>query len=1049
MNIPNMTMGLVAQIAATVPAASAPIVPWWRENWALWGIALLTLAVPTFIAWILAGRLRAADMWGRIATVLVALTAGLVICALGWPPRLGIDLKGGLILVYEVDSSKQAASRVDDAVRRIEGIASTQEGAQGSVRRRSGGGVTVRLATADATAREAFLAAVKRAEFDRTAVREVGRRATADDFEVDYDIVPEAAAVAMDKLVAAVSRRVNPGGQKEVTVRQYGLDQIEVIIPEVEQSEVDLIKRIVSSAGVLEFRILANREDSRHAAAIALAERTAGNTVRQKDESVARWAQVDAAKFNPAGDRRLVTRSTPDGGLEVLVITDPFNVTGGDLGRVNPSLDESLNPCVNFTFNSSGAARFGLLTGRNLPNPANGLRSQLGILLDDVVQSAAEIRSTITSSGQITGNFKQPEVDFLVEVLNAGSLPAALRSEPISEQRISSQLGDDTIRSARLAMLLATLLVLTFMLAYYRFSGFVADLAVLLNIVLVVAVMISFKAAFTLAGLAGLVLSVGMAVDANVLIYERMREEIDRGAAVRMAIRNGFARAFSTIVDSNLTTLITAVVLFFIGTDQLKGFAVTLFFGLLLNLFTAVFCSRVIFDLAERNRWIKSLSMARIFGQPNFQFVKWMRPAIIGSLVFILVGLAAAWQRGQGLFDIDFTGGSSVQVEFKPDQPLGIAAVRQAVAALPDAAVSAVSTAAGDTDLRYKIDTSLRGDGAEVEAKIRDLFPGRLATYGMEIVEVVAPEKPAEEKDAKEKADAETGGSKAPPATVTARLRFPQKISRPTLRATVKEALEAEKIGDADFDLTSTEPGAAAGRPCTDWTLTTTLDPASTRGILEAVKTKLASTPVYLAANSIGGKVAGNTQVTAVYALLASLAMIVLYVWVRFQNVAFGLAAVIALAHDVLVAVACLALSRFVAPFLGWALVDDFKISLDVVAALLTIIGFSINDTIVIFDRLRELRGKSRFVTADMVDRAVNQTLSRTILTSGTAFLATLILYAFGGQGIHAFAFTMLVGIVVGSYSTIYIASPIVLWLQHAFAGGDEPARVGRSPQPA
>jgi SecD/SecF fusion protein len=1049
MNIPHMAVGLFAQVAATIPAASAPVVPWWRENWALWGIALLTLAVPTFVAWILAGRLRAADMWGRIATVLVALTAGLVICALGWPPRLGIDLKGGLILVYEVDSSKQAASRVDDAVRRIEGIASAQEGAQGSVRRRSGGGVTVRLATADETAREAFLAAVKKAEFDRTAVRESGRRATADDVEIDYDIVPEAAAVAMDKLVAAVSRRVNPGGQKEVTVRQYGLDQIEVIIPEVEQSEVDLIKRIVSSAGVLEFRILANREDPRHTAAITLAERTAGNTVRQGEESVARWAQVDATKFNPSGDRRLVTRPTPHGGLEVLVITDPFNVTGGDLGRVNPSLDESLNPCVNFTFNSSGAARFGLLTGRNLPNPANGLRSQLGILLDDVVQSAPEIRSTITSFGQITGNFKQPEVDFLVEVLNAGSLPAALRSEPISEQRISSQLGDDTIRSARMAMMLATLLVLTFMLAYYRFSGFVADLAVLLNIVLVVAVMISFKAAFTLAGLAGLVLSVGMAVDANVLIYERMREEIDRGAAVRMAIRNGFARAFSTIVDSNLTTLITAVVLFFIGTDQLKGFAVTLFFGLLLNLFTAVFCSRVIFDLAERNRWIKSLSMARIFGQPNFQFVKWIRPAIIGSLLFILTGVAAAWQRGQGLFDIDFTGGTSVQVEFKPDQPLGIAAVREAVASLPDAAVSAVSSAAGDTDLRYKIDTSLRGDGAEVETRIRDLFPGRLATYGMEIVGVVAPEKPAPAKDEKDEAAAEKDEPKAPLATTTARLRFPQKISRPTLRATVKAALEAEKIGDADFDLTSTDRGAAAGRPCTDWTLTTTLDPDSTRGILEGVKTNLASTPVYLAANSIGGKVAGNTQVTAVYALLASLVMIVLYVWIRFQNVAFGLAAVIALAHDVLVAIACLALSRYIAPFMGWALVDDFKISLDVVAALLTIIGFSINDTIVIFDRLRELRGKSRFVTADMVDRAVNQTLSRTILTSGTAFLATLILYAFGGQGIHAFAFTMLVGIVVGSYSTIYIASPIVLWLQHAFAGGEQgSARSGRSPQP-
>jgi SecD/SecF fusion protein len=817
-----------------------------------------------------------------------------------------------------------------------------------------------------------------------------------------------------------------------------------VIIPDVEQSEVDLIKRVVSSAGVLEFRILANREDSRHRAAITLAEKTAGQTVRQGDETLARWVQVDVKKMDPSDDRRLVTRQNAEGGIDILVINDPFNVTGGDLGRVSPSLDESLAPCVNFTFTSKGAPRFGLLTGRNLPDPANGLQSRLGILLDDVVQSAPSIKSTITSFGQITGNFKQPEVDFLVEVLNAGSLPAALRSEPISEQRISSQLGDDTIKSARLAMILATLLVLTFMLAYYRFSGFVADLAVLLNIILVVAVMISFKAAFTLAGLAGLVLSVGMAVDANVLIYERMREEIDRGAAVRMAIRNGFARAFSTIVDSNLTTLITAVVLFAIGTDQLKGFAVTLFFGLLLNLFTAVFCSRVVFDLAERNRWITTLSMARIFGQPNFQFVKWMKPAIIGSLLFILAGLAAAWHRGQGLFDIDFTGGTSVQVEFKPDQPLGIAAVRDAVAALPDAAVSSVSTPGAAPDLRYKIDTSLRGaDSSEVESRIRDLFPGRLATYGMDIVDVATRQRePAKD-------PAASAEAAALQAVTAATLRFPQKISRVTLRENVKTALEAEKIGDADFELASTDPGATTGRACSDWTLTTTLDPASTRGILESVKAKLAETPVYLAANAIGGKVAGNTQLTAVYALLASLLMIVLYVWIRFQNVAFGFAAVIALAHDVLVAVACLALSRYVAPYLGWALVDDFKISLDVVAALLTIIGFSINDTIVIFDRLRELRGKGRYVTAAMVDKAVNQTLSRTILTSGTALLATLILYAVGGQGIHAFAFTMLVGIIVGSYSTIYIASPIVLWLQHAFSGEERPVRGGATARTA
>jgi SecD/SecF fusion protein len=525
-----------------------------------------------------------------------------------------------------------------------------------------------------------------------------------------------------------------------------------------------------------------------------------------------------------------------------------------------------------------------------------------------------------------------------------------------------------------------------------------------------------------------------------VLIYERMREEMDRGAAVRMAIRNGFSRAFSTIVDSNLTTLITGLVLYFIGTDQLKGFAVTLILGLTLNLFTAVFCSRVIFDLAERNRWVTKLSMARIFGQTNFRFVAWMRPAIVFSTLFILAGLAAAWQRGQGLFDIDFTGGTSVQVAFKPDRPLDIAEVRKAVSVLDDVAVSAVTAGDAAPGTRYKIDTSMRdetpADGNEVEQTLREVFPDRLLTYSMGFGEVTSTAKPGETPD---------------PAALTtvAALDFPEKINRVTLQATLRDACAAAGFPDAAFQIEAEGPSSRT-RPERNWAVSTALEPAQLRTVLERVAAKLSGTPVYLSANAIGGKVAGNTKLTAVYALLASLAMIVLYVWVRFQNVAFGLAAVVALAHDVLVAVACLAMSKFIAPFMGWALVDDFKISLDVVAALLTIIGFSINDTIVIFDRLRELRGKSRFVTADMVDRAVNQTLSRTILTSGTALLATLILYLFGGQGIHAFAFTMLVGILTGSYSTIYIAAPIVLWLQHRFGGAGERATGSAgAPQPA
>tara|TARA_B100001769_G_scaffold81724_1_gene62039 strand:- start:1178 stop:3844 length:2667 start_codon:yes stop_codon:yes gene_type:complete len=858
-------------------------------------------------------------------------------------------------------------------------------------------------------------------------------------YEIDSAKQPDG-GVSMDKLVAAVSRRVNPGGQKEVTVRQYGTNQLEVIVPEVDQAEVEFIKRIVSSAGVLEFRIVANPQDPRHKEIIEKATRSSGSLVSSGDRSIGRWIQIDTQKINPAGDSTLVTRQAGDGTPEVLVALDRFDVTGDFLSRASGGYDQNLQPCVNFSFNSQGAALFGTLTSQNLPDPANRLLSRLGIVLDGVLLSAPTIRSTISSDGQITGSFKQADVEFLVGVLNAGSLPAALYSDPISEQKISPQLGADTIRSGARAMLLATIVVLTFMLMYYRFSGIVADLAVLLNIVLVVALMISIKAAFTLAGLAGLVLSVGMAVDANVLIYERMREELDRGASVRMAIRNGFQRAFSTIVDSNLTTLITGIVLFSIGTDQLKGFAVTLILGLSLNLFTAVFCSRVIFDLAEQKRLLKTLSMARLFGKTNYEFVRWVRPAVILSLVFITIGLVAAWQRGQGIFDIDFTGGTSVQVAFKEDQGLDISSVREAVSSLPDVAVSSVTVGDVPANLRYKIDTSERS-GDAVEEMLRTSFPGRLATYSMGFGEIVSTadkssgdsQGPAGSEANADGSDPETSKESSAETleslSTAVELDFPQKINQVTLQETIEQAFKQAGHEGVAFELTS--PGMQTRKkPYRTWSLSTSLAPEDTRKVLEQVAGQLASTPIYLSANSIGGKVAGNTKVTAVYALLASLVMIVAYVWLRFQNVAFGLAAVVALLHDVLVTIACIALSVYVAPYLGWALVDDFKISLDVVAALLTIVGFSINDTIVIFDRMREIRGKSSAVSAEMVDRAINQTLSRTILTSGTALLAAIILYCLGGQGIHAFAFAILIGIISGTYSTIVIASPIVLWLQ-------------------
>ncbi len=1012
---------LVSLLAVATPetAAAAPVVPWWQAPWAGWLIALAILVVPTVLSWLIAKSLRLPDMWGRIAAVLVTLAAGATICWMGWPPRLGIDLKGGLILVYEVASGRQQEARIDDAIGVIERVAASQEGAAAKLERQSPGRVSVRLETTDASARDAFVAAVKEANFDRARVEEVSRRATAESLVLVYEITAEETKVPMDKLVAAVSRRVNPGGQKEVTVRQFGLDQIEVILPEVDQAEVDQVKRIISSAGVLEFRILANPADPRHRAAITQARQSRTTTIRQDGEVVARWVRLDPKM---QADDRMIVREAAEG-IEVLVMVDRLNVAGNDLSRVSADLDDaSLSPCVSFMLNTVGAGKFGVLTKQNLPDPANGLESRLGIVLDDALQSAPVIRSQITSNGQITGNFSQADVDFLVEVLNAGSLPAALEPEPISEQQISSQLGDDTIRSASLAMLIATGAVMLFMALYYRFAGIVADLAVLMNVILVVAVMISFKVAFTLAGLAGLVLSVGMAVDANVLIYERMREELDRGAALRMAIRNGFQRAFATIIDSNLTTLITGVVLFSIGTDQLKGFAITLILGLAINLFTAVFCARVVFDIAERSRWLTKLSMGRILEQTHIPFVKWAPAATIAAAVVILIGVAAAARRGSELFDIDFTGGTSVQLEFKEGKGLPIAEVRKAVASrFRSATVSAVTDGEDSADRRFKIDTSEQ-DQNEVERLLQDAFPDRLATASMTFGDIASSkptEPPAE-------------GAAVAALTTTVRLEFPGTITKRGLAALLQDAMAKEGFADAEYDLVSEEAGSATN-PCRSWDLLTALDVEATRRVVTRMAGVVEDTPLYLSANAIGGKVAGNTRVTALYALAASLGLIVIYVWIRFQNVAFGLAAVVALAHDVAVALACLAVSRFVAPFMGWALVDEFRISLDVVAALLTIVGFSINDTIVIFDRLREIRGKAKYLTTEMVDRGLNQTLSRTILTSGTAFLAVLILYAVGGAGIHAFAFTMLVGVLMGTYSSLYIAAPLVLWLQHRF----------------
>lgn len=1152
-------------------------------------IAVAVIAGSFLAGAAIARALRMPDFGFRIGLVLFTIVGSLAVCIAGWPPKRGIDLSGGVVLVYEIDKGSPSPALLQNTVEEINQQLDT--GGEKKLVAKPAGVNQIEIevpAGVDVAEAEKKVAALEK------RLTSAGSRKDGDKTLLLYKVDPQEKNVEMDKLITAVGRRINPSGVKELTIRRYGAEQIEVIIPEIDEREVDQIKRSISSSGMLEFRILADRNQDRDE--VKAAERTPGRDVYLGDRLVAKWVK-DPKNVRVDG---AVTRDRGKG-AEILVRIDPFSVDGGNLRRASQGFDDAGSLAVNFSFDNEGAQKFGELTGRNLPDTAINFYRKLGIILDGDLLSAPRINSMIRGDGQITGQFSQEEINFLVGVLNAGSLPASLRPDPISQQRIGSQMGQDMIERGTLAIVISTGAILIFMVVYYRFCGFVADVAVLLNLLVTVALMILIKAAFTLPGLAGMVLTVGMAVDANVLIYERMREETARGASLRMAIRNGFSRAMATIIDSHVTTLASAVVLYVVGTDQIKGFAVTLILGLLMSLFTAVYVARVIMDVAEKQRWITKLNMMHFIGETNLDFIRWRGAAIAFSTVVVVAGVVAMAMRGKEILDIDFTGGTSVQLAFAEDKPQEIAKVREAVADLPDVAVSAV----GENDLDFKIDTSER-DIKQVQTFLQEKFGDSLRTYHMEFAdattieapkpdegaaeakpatdpaaekpasepksetpaaekaadappaetppsekpaaeapaaEAPAAEKPAEtppadkssqrdrrarsvtvaaigqtaalsalltaqdepappaaeaEKpaaDAEQPAAAEAPAAEAPaaetpaaaeptaeskpaepaaespaappeakpatseaaaPAETTAangvlpadaatagpvdesvfvggtrvKLTFPQDISYAPLREMIQKQLTAMQVKEALFEISNPDYQFGSDARFTEWSLETTLNREQTETLLKSIQAQLAKTPVFPSSNQIGGKVAGDTQLTALYALLASMLIIVLYVWVRFQNVIYGLAAVVALVHDVAITVAAIAISYYLSPYLGFLQVDPFKINLSVVAALLTIIGFSINDTIVIFDRIREVKAKSPTLTDAIVNNSINQTLSRTILTSGTVFIACIILYFVGGPGIHGFAFAMLIGVVAGTYSTVYIAAPILLWLQ-------------------
>ncbi|TVP98455.1 MAG: protein translocase subunit SecD [Planctomycetaceae bacterium] len=1087
-------------------------------------IALAVLIVPFLVAGPIARWLRMPDYATRIGFILLAIVASVTVLSFG-KIGLGVDLRGGTILVYEIDPSKAIG-----------------------------------------------------AEDDGSGMR----------------------SVSSSDLIPSLIKRINPSGTQEIVIRPYGENQIEIIIPEVDQREVNRIKTLISQAGILRFAILANRRDHQRLIEIA---RTQSNeaaqskrmsrTVLDVDDktTLGFWALVDREERaaedglrplrvdvsqsilrNPADGRMLEVPAGIGGadgtarwmqsiGLEniqVLMAVDAeLDVTGEDLAFSSSGFDRDGSPLVRFKLNDAGAGRFLALTTNNAPDGPH--RRQLGIVLDEMLLSAPAIQSPISGDGQISGNFTTEEVNQLVQILQAGQLPAAVTKAPIAENQIDATLGADTIRKGLIAIVTSLLIVLVFILVYYRFIGMIACLALVLNLLMILAVMILINQPLTLPGLAGLVLTVGMSVDANVLIFERIREELKKGAAARMAIRNGFARATTTIIDANLTTLITAIVLYAIGTDQIRGFAVTLILGILFSMFTAIYLSRTLFDIAER-KGVLSLSMSDLVGSLRTQlsgggtidFMGRGPMALALSGLLLIAGIVALVARGGTILDIDFSGGSSVT--FRLEEPVGTDAVRAVVAKslatddgqTTDFTVNNVTMDTARAGTVFKVDTSIEsvdelkvllGRGFEADGSLN------LVTYELEIapadppaqsgllsnsastlvvmraqdetepaaaddVPVDADDVPAEtpadspapsaedtpaetaaasdtpaepESPAETEAPVATEPSESPeaaapeaaapaePAAADAPMateaeatedsdmvaQAPEVMSRARVRLGIGGSVQdaaginsktllagiarAAEMAEVSVDMLGVElipqgEGADQWSPdselrFSDWEVGLPIEFGPADEVMLSLKETLGNDPIWISSSSVGRRVAGDMISRAFLAMFASLLCIIGYIWFRFQRVVYGLAAVAALVHDVLITLGAIAVSYWLAGALGFLLIENFKISLTVVAALLTVIGYSLNDTIVVFDRIRETKGKSPRLTSEMVNESINSTLSRTLLTSLTTLIVVGLLYAFGGDGIHAFAFSLVVGVLAGTYSSIFVASPILLWL--------------------
>lgn len=598
-------------------------------------------------------------------------------------------------------------------------------------------------------------------------------------------------------------------------------------------------------------------------------------------------------------------------GIKTVPGSDKAKLEGTSIRDANQDFNAITNQVtVNMTMDKQGEKIWAKMTGDNVGRA-------IAIVLDDIVYSAPNVHDKIEGgSSQISGGFTVQEGQDLSNILKSGKLDAPAKI--VQEQYVGPTLGEESIKGGSMAFFISFIIIFSLMLIYYNTGGWVANIALILNLLFTVGVLTAFNATLTAAGIAGLVLTIGMAVDTNVIIFERIKEELTRGKSYQQSIKDGYRRSLAPVLDAHVTTLLTACILFYFGLGPVLGFATTQIIGILLSLLCGIVVSRLITDFwTNKNRHFNYFTplSKRIFKHSSFKFIEYRKVAYGISVVVLFLGIGAlmhGFKEG-----VEFAGGRSYVVAF--DKPVKEESVRDALSAVYGSS-PVIKTFGNDRHLDITTDYLVNQPGLDADAKVQTkLYEG--------------------------------------------------------------------------------------------------LKPFMTPGISqqEFVAKHLQQT------KKVDATISDDLKTGAKWATFWSLLIISLYIFIRFRDWRYSLGTIVALLHDVLVTLA-------VFSFFGGIVNFPLEIDQHFIAAILTVIGFSMNDTVIVFDRVREyshsMKGASK---GEIINKAVNDTLSRTIMTSVTVFLTLLILFLVGGEVTKGFAFAMLIGVITGTYSSIFVAAPILV----------------------